>query len=148
MHHNAPTFAPRLFRWDRATASIDLVAGAGTILMPRLPAGVIARLEMIAVTGPAIGGAAVALHADDETRPETFMGAGTVGPADPGITFDAPRPWLYGLERLVVVVTGSAGARAYARVWQRLYFDEYERPPARPEAEPLAEVPEGGETDL
>lgn len=148
-HHNVATFAPRLFRWDRPTASTDLVGGAGSITLPRVVSGTIARIEMVAVAGPAIAGARVSLFVDDADSPENLMGTGLVDATGPGLTFDAPRPWLYGNERLVVVIAGSAGARAYARVWQRLYADEYERPRARP-AEPaeVIEVPDGGETDL
>lgn len=149
-HHNVPTFTPRLFRWDRRTASADLSGGAGVIYLPKVVAGTLALMEMIAVTGPSIGGARVSLYADDETSPANFMGTALLGATDPGVTFDAPQPWLYGLERLVVVVSGSAGARAYARVWQRLYADEYERPRAldHEPAAPVVEVPDGGETDL
>ena len=147
--HNFPTFMPRLKRWDRPTASVALTAGAGVIALPRLAQRELAEIEMVAVSGPSIGGARVSLYRNDETVPGNFMGTGLLSATDPGVTFVAARPWLYGLEQLLVVVTGAGGSSATATSFQRLYADEYCRPPAQllEPADPV-EVPPGGESDL
>lgn len=110
----------RLYRLDRPTKSIDLAAGDGTFEFDPLPLDMIAELEQVSVAGPSIGGATVTLYINDPA-PENFVGTVTLGAADLGTTFQDARPWLYGGERLVVVVDGSGGARAAAKVWQRLY---------------------------
>ena len=147
--HDISTFTPRLKRFDRRTASVALTAGAGVIALPTLAQRELAVIEMVAVSGPSIGGARVTLWRNDETVPENFMGTGLVGATDPGVTFDAPQPWLYGLEQLRVSVSGAAGAIATATVWWKLYFNEYSRPdPQALQREDLVELPKGGESDL
>lgn len=112
-----------LFRNDRDTVSAPVAAGAATIEFPALSQNTLAEIEMVSVSGPAIGGARVTLYRDEAT-PEKFMGSVLLGASDPGTTFVDARPWLFGLERLVVVVTGSAGDRVSATVWQRLYVQK------------------------
>lgn len=145
---NISTFVPRLIRFERPTASAALVGGAGVISLPVVAQRSIAVVEMVAVSGPSMAGAQVSLYRNDETVAENFMGTGTVGAMDPGLTFNSARPWLFGLEQLRVVITGAAGARATATVWQQLYLNEYSHPHQR-ELEPTdsVEIPDG-ETDL
>ena len=143
-----PTFAPRLIRRDRQTASAALAAGAGTIELPALPMDLIGDIEMVAVSGPGMGGARVSLYRN-EVIPENFMGSGLLAATDPGVTFVDARPWLYGNEQLLVVVSGAAGTRATATVWLHLYLSEFAAPApsvGQP-AEPV-EVAEGGGSDL
>ncbi len=121
----------KLLRLDRLTESASTAAGAVTIEFRPLAQDMIAELEQITVAGDAIGGARVSLYIDEE-RIENLIGSVLLGATDPGTTFQDARPWLYGLERLVVVVTGSGGDRVAAKVWQRLYVLEPDAPAPAP----------------
>lgn len=127
-----PTLCPRLVRLERPVASVDLVAGAGTLVLEEIPAGYVAELEQVTVSGPSIGGARISLYSGygDQVQPENLIGTVELGATDPGTAFGDTRPWLFGPENLIVTISGSAGARAYVRVWQRLYAVEYEAPAA------------------
>jgi hypothetical protein len=114
-----------------------VTAGAAQIEMPKLPQNALARLETVIVAGDNLGGATITLYRD-RVAIENVLGAVTLGASDTATSFsDGSRPWLYGLERVVVVVSGAAAAtRVAATVWQSLYFIE------RPSAQPVAPAPE------
>lgn len=134
-----PTLCPRLIRLDRPAAAVDLVAGAGTLIIEEIPAGYVAMLEQVTVSGPGIGGSRISLYSGygDQALPENLIGSVLLGASDPGTAFGDTRPWLFGPENLIVTITGSAGTRAYVRVWQRLHVVEYEAPAhAAPAAAP------------
>lgn len=131
----------RLYRLDRPTKSIDLAAGDGTFEFDPIPLDMVVELEQVSVSGPSIGGATVTLYVNDPV-PENFIGSVTLGAADLGTTFQDARPWLYGGERLVVVVDGSGGTRAAAKVWQRLYRQARDLPASAAALAPVLEPEE------
>lgn len=116
-----------------STAPTALQAGAGRVSFEQVRPGYMWWLDLVTVGGPSIGGARVSLYRNIVAY-DTLVGSVLLGASDPGAAFstDGPPPRLHQGERLVVDVTGSAGAEIIAAVDYRLYELE-ERPwePAR-----------------
>lgn len=134
-----PTITPRLYRLDRPVATADLNGGAVTITLPEIQYGSMAELEQLTVAGPGLGGARVTAYfgRDDQVVPENTIGTVLLGVTDTATSFGTTRPWLFGPERVIVVVTGAGSGRVAVRAWQRVYSVDYAVP--QPAAPPVSE---------